>query len=583
MTGKYRYAIIIGCIFAALSAVLLIVPFVYIYNILDILLDSGGIISDANTDVMISYGWKAVAAVMLGMLCYFIGLMCTHYAAFKTMVNVRYSLMDHLTKLPMGYHINNPSGKTRKIVNSDVGTTEGFIAHNIPDLAAAVVSPIAVLVLMMFFDWKLGLLCLLPIVIAFAIQFAWVLKRGRIGFIEQYQESLAEMENSAVEYVRGISVVKVFGQTVHSFKSFYDSIVKYKDYVLLYTMSMRSAMTTFMTIANASFLLLIPAGIIIGQAATGTGDFVLSFMFYLIFTPTATVAIVRILYMGSASMQVTKAVKRIDGIFKEKPLALPEKPEMPHDNKISFEEVSFTYEGGNDPALNRITFKAEEGTVTALVGESGSGKSTIANLIPRFWDVAEGSVSIGGVDVRNMEHKELMDRVGCVFQDSFLFKASIFDNILIGNPYAKREDVLKAAELAQCGDIIAKFSDGIDTIIGTEGIYLSGGEQQRIALARMILKDPPIVVLDEATAFADPENEHEIQAAIDGLIRNKTVVIIAHRLSTIKDSDNILVLDRGKIVESGKHDDLVSEGGKYSDMWNEYQKGIKWSIKGADA
>ncbi len=583
MAGKYRFAIILGCIFAALSSILLVGPFVCIYYIFEIIIESGGVVADMDTGMMIRYGWMAVGLVVAGMLCYFVGLMCTHYGAFKTMAKTRYALMQHLISLPLGYHINNPSGKIRKVVDSNVAQTEGFLAHNIPDLAAAVVAPITIIVMMMFFDWRLGLLCIIPLIMGFAIQFAWVMKRSRMGFIELYQESLAEMENSAVEYVRGISVVKVFGQTVRSFKNFYDSIVRYKDYVLKYTMSMRGAMTTFMTLVNASFIFLIPAGIIIGQAATGNEQFVLSLMFYLVFTPTATVAMVRLLYTGSATMQVGDSVTRINNILEQKPLEITNDPKVPSDNEVVFDKVTFTYEGGKDPAIREVSFKAKEGTVTALVGPSGSGKSTIANLIPRFWDVDNGSVTIGGVDVRNVDPKELMDRIGYVHQESFLFKESIYDNILIGDPTADRERVLKAAEMARCNDIIEKFPDGIDTIIGTKGTYLSGGEKQRIALARVILKDPPIIVLDEATAFADPENEHEIQMAINELIKNKTVIMIAHRLSTVREADNIIVIDEGSITECGMHDQLLSKDGTYAAMWTEYQKGIAWNIKGAGA
>lgn len=583
MAGKYRFAIILGCIFAALSSILLVGPFVCIYYIFEIIIESGGVVADMDTGLMIRYGWTAVGLVVTGMLCYFAGLMFTHYGAFKTMARTRYDLMHHLISLPLGYHINNPSGKIRKVVDSNVGQTEGFLAHNLPDLAAAVVAPITVIIMMMFFDWKLGLLCLIPLIMGFAIQFVWVMKRSRMGFIEMYQESLAEMENSAVEYVRGISVVKVFGQTVRSFKNFYDSIVRYKDYVLKYTMSMRGAMTAFMTLVNASFIFLIPAGIIIGQAMTGNDQFVLSLMFYLVFTPTATVAMVRLLYTGSATMQVEDSVNRINNILEQRPLEITNDPKTPSNNEVAFDKVTFTYEGGKEPAVREVSFKAKEGTVTALVGPSGSGKSTIANLIPRFWDVDNGAVTVGGVNVKDIDQKELMDRIGYVHQESFLFKASIYDNILIGDPAADRKRVLMAAKLARCNDIIGKFSDGIDTIIGTKGTYLSGGEKQRIALARVILKDPPIIVLDEATAFADPENEYEIQMAINELIKNKTVIMIAHRLSTVIEADNIMVIDEGSITECGMHDQLLSKNGIYADMWKEYQKGIAWNIKGAGA
>jgi len=582
MGRRYRAAVVMGCILSAISAVLLMCPFVTVYYILEIILDSGGDVALMDTSKIVWYGWLSVILVVSGLLLNFTALMFTHYAAFRTMADIRYTLMEHLTRLPLGFHVRNPSGKIRKVIETNVSLTETYIAHVLPDMVASLISPIAILVIMMTFDWKLGLLCMVPMLIAFTAQATWMARGKSQRFLDEYQRSLGDMENSAVEYVRGISVVKVFGQTVHSFKTFYKSIIHYRDFVIRYTMSMRGMMIIFMILTNATFFVLVPAGIIWGQAATG-GNFVLSFVFYVVFIPCTASALMKLLYMSSYTMQLTDAVTRIDAILAERPLELPKDPKRPEGNDIEFKGVRFTYDGNSEPALEGIDFIAAEGKVTALVGASGSGKTTIANLIPRFWDVDEGSVSIGGVDVRQMNVKNLMDTVGFVFQDTFLFKDSIRENIRIGNPSATDDDIMRAAELAQCMDIIEKLPNGMDTVIGTKGTYLSGGEQQRIALARAMLKNSPIVILDEATAFADPENEHNIQKALNELIRNKTVVMIAHRLSTIMNADKIIVLENGRMVEEGNHEALVSAGGRYSAMWQEYQRSTVWNIKEARA
>ena len=569
---------ILGCILAAISAILLIAPFVCVYYILEIIIQAGGDVAFMDTDLMIWYGWVAVGLVISGLMVNFGALMCTHYTAFKTLGDVRFALMKHMLRLPLGFHIKNPSGNIRKVVEKNVAATENYMAHLLPDFVSALVAPITIVAMMLFFDWKLGLLCLLPIIMAFIVQSVWMAKGTSRKFMDEYQRSLGNMENCAVEYVRGISVVKVFGQTVHSFKTFYDSIVHYKDFVSKYTMSMRGMMISFMVLTNITFLILVPTGIVWGLQATG-GDFILSFVFYVVFIPCATAALMKLLYMSSYTMQVQDAVKRIDAILDEKPLEYSAETKVPENSSIEFKNVNFTYEGNTQPALADLSFTAAEGTVTALVGTSGSGKTTVANLIPRFWDVNDGSITIGGVDVRQIDQKVLMDKVGFVFQDTFLFKDTIRENIRIGNPDATDEDILKAAELAQCKDILEKLPDGINTKIGTAGTYLSGGEEQRVALARTILKNSPIVLLDEATAFADPENEQNIQVALNELVKNKTVVMIAHRLSTIKNADNIIILEEGKLIEEGTHDHLISTGGKYASMWNEYQRSTAWNIK----
>lgn len=581
LTGKLKILLIFGCILAAIGSVLSLGPFVYIYFIIEEILIVGGNISLVNTGLVIDYGWSALIFAILGILFTFAALMCTHVVAFKTIKNVRYDLLRHLTTLPLGFHTMNPSGKIRKIVETNTIQLEDYIAHRLPDLAGSMVTPVVILILLMYFDWILGIICLIPLIAGFAIQYS-IMKRSSQEFLEVYQNSLEDMNNSAVEYVRGISVVKVFGQTIYSFKNFYDSIIRYKDFVLKYALSMEKSMSLFVTIINGAFFLLIPAGIILSSLATNYESFVLSFIFYAIFTPVTASMLMKIMYTASDQMMVSESLKKIDALFNEKPLKESENPRTPENNDITFKDVNFSYINENkhkdEMALEDISFKVVEGKIMALVGPSGGGKTTIANLIPRFWDVDKGEITIGEVNIKEMAYPELMDRLSIVFQDVYLLKDSILNNIKFPKPDATREEVLEAARLAQCEDILEKLPDGIDTVIGTKGIYLSGGEKQRIALARAILKDSPIIIFDEATAFADPENEYKIQLAFEELTKNKTVIMIAHRLSSIKNVDEILVLDKGKILERGNHNELLKKEGFYAKMWKEYQSGLSWDV-----
>jgi ATP-binding cassette subfamily B protein IrtA len=580
LTGKLKILLILGCILSAIGSVLTLGPFVYIYFIIKEILMVSGNISLVNTDLLISYGWLALIFAVSGILVTFAALMCTHFVAFKTIKNVRYDLLRHLTTLPLGFHTMNPSGKIRKIVETNTIQLEDYIAHRLPDLAGSMVMPFAILILLMYFDWVLGIICLLPLIAGFATLYS-IMKGSSQEFLEIYQNSLEDMNNSAVEYVRGISVVKVFGQTIYSFKNFYDSIIRYKNYVLEYALSMEKAMSSFVTTINAAFFLLVPAGIILSSLATNYESFVLSFIFYVIFAPVTASMLMKIMYTASDQMMVSESLKKIDALFNEKPLKEPENPQTPENNDIAFKNVSFSYiseDKNKEMALEDISFKVDEGKIIALVGPSGGGKTTIANLIPRFWDVDEGEITIGGVNIKEIVYPELMDRMSIVFQDIYLLKDSILNNIKLPKPDATREEVLEAARLAQCEDILEKLPDGIDTVIGTKGIYLSGGEKQRITLARAILKDSRIIIFDEATAFADPENEYKIQLAFEELTKNKTVIMIAHRLSSIKNVDEILVLEKGKILESGTHDELVKNDGLYAKMWKEYQSGLSWDV-----
>ena len=579
MTGNYKLLLGLACGLSATSAIINLAPFLFIYQIIEELLKGVGNISLINKELLLKYGLGALITAIGGFFLYFIALMCSHLAAFQTIYKLKMQLVKKMSMLSLGFHNVNSSGRLRKIIESDVEQTEAFIAHQMPDLCGSIIMPIAIIIMLLSFDWKLGLLSLLPILIGFAILYITMGTKNGQNHLKTYQDSLEDMNNSAVEYVRGISVVKVFGQTVFSFKRFYESIIRYKDYAVSYTKSFQKPFTWFTTIINSTFFFLIPVGIIISAHSKDYKSFVLSFIFYVVFTPATASVLMKLMYTNNYAMLVTESIERIDNILNEDILPEAVKSEIPKDYSINFSDVSFSYEGNEEMAIKNIDFTATQGTVTALVGSSGGGKTTIANLIPRFFDVSKGTISIGGIDIRNISTEKLMDMVSFVFQDVFLFKLSIFDNICFGLKNATREDVLKAARAAQCMDIIDKLPNGIDTVIGSNNIHLSGGEKQRIALARAILKDSPIIILDEATAFADPDNENKIQLAFEKLMKNKTVIMIAHRLSTIKNADNILVIKNGEILESGTHNKLIQENGQYTRMYNLYTKNISWNIK----
>ncbi len=586
LTGQWKFILILGGILSAIGAVLTLGPFICIYYIINEILLVNGNMAMINTELVIEYGWMALILAISGIFFNFLALMCTHIVAFKTIKNVRYDLLKHLAKLSLGFHSLNPSGKIRKIVETNTLQLEDFIAHRIPDLVGSLVTPIAIIILLFYFDWILGIICLIPLILGFIIQFS-IMSTSSQKFLAQYQKYLEEMNNSAVEYVRGISVVKVFGQTVYSFKNFYNSIIEYTDFVLKYTLSLEKPMSLFVTIINGAFFLLVPAGIILSNYASNYESFVLSFIFYVIFAPVTASMLMKIMYTASDNMLINESLKKIDNLFYEKPLVETKNPEKPLNNNIEFENVNFSYIDGEisenkSLALNNVSFKVEEGTITALVGPSGGGKTTVANLIARFWDVNSGKILIGDVNIKNISSSNLMDKISIVFQDVYLFKDSILNNIRFSKPDATKKEVLESAKLAQCDDILKKLPKGIDTIIGTDGIYLSGGEQQRIALARAILKDSPIIIFDEATAFADPENEYKIQLAFEELTKNKTTIMIAHRLSSIKNVDKILVLDKGKIIEKGNHEELIKKQGQYFKMWNDYKEGLSWNITKSD-
>ena len=527
------------------------------------------------------YGWLAFAAAVIGILVYFAALMCTHLAAFRTATNIRKQGMAHLMRTPLGFFDANASGLLRNRLDGAAAETETLLAHNLADIVGTIAMFISMLVLMFVFDWRMGAACLLAAVISLAAMS--VMMGGKNAkLIAEYQKAQDHISKAGTEYVRGIPVVKIFQQTVYSFKAFRKAIEDYSIKSEHFTCDICSKpQSVNLTFTEAAFAFLVPAALLIAPAALRDGNFagfITNFAFYAVFSAVISTALARIMFMASGMMQATNALARIKQIMDAPILTVPASPRKPKDNSVEFKDVSFTYDGADLPALDHVSFRVEAGQTVALVGPSGGGKTTAASLIPRFWDVTSGGVEVGGVNVCDIDPHVLMDQVAFVFQNSRLFKASILENVRAARPDASREEVMAALSAAQCDDIIAKLPLGADTQIGTEGTYLSGGEQQRVALARAILKNAPIVVLDEATAFADPENEVLIQKAFAALTKGRTVIMIAHRLSTVVNADRIIVLDAGRAVESGTHEELVKAGGLYARMWADYNQAASWRI-----
>ena len=574
---NYKYLTIASWILATVSAFIALVPFYYIWRLIKEVIRVSPDFDKAQN--LSAYGWLAVGSAVLAMLIYMGGLICSHLAAFHVQATMRSRLMRHIMSLPLGFMDEDGSGKVRKIVNESSAATETYLAHQLPDKCVATATPIGLVVLLLVFDWRLGLLSLIPIVLGFAIM-STMMGANMKKKMEEYQNALEEMSSEAVEYVRGIPVVKTFGQSVFSFKRFRDSIKKYEKWTIAYTKDLRIPMMGLTTAINSVFAILIAATFWLGgvKSESADGTFLLNLMFYIIITPIITVTMTKMMYAGENVMIVEDALNRIDGLLEKKPLPQSVNPAKPQDASISFQNVSYRYDGAADDAIHNISLDIKAGEHIAFVGPSGGGKSTLAKLIARFADVKSGSIEIGGANVKNIKASDLMDTVSFVFQDSKLLKMSIFDNVRMGNKNATREEVIEALHNAQCDDIIEKLPGGIDTVIGSKGTYLSGGETQRIAIARAMLKNAPILILDEATAFADPDNEAKVQAAFSKLSEGKTVIMIAHRLSSVTGVDRIYVLKNGQICQSGTHESLLSQDGLYAHMWKEFNKSVSWKV-----
>lgn len=574
---NYKYLTIASWVLATVSAFIALVPFYYIWRLIKEVIRVSPDFDRAQN--LSAYGWCAVGSSVLAMLIYMGGLICSHLAAFHVQATMRSRLMRHIMSLPLGSMDEDGSGKVRKIINESSAATETYLAHQLPDKCVATATPIGLVVLLLVFDWRLGLLSLIPVVLGFAIM-STMMGANMKKKMEEYQNALEEMSSEAVEYVRGIPVVKTFGQSVFSFKRFRDSIKKYEKWTIAYTKDLRVPMMGLTTAINSVFAILIAATFWLGGVKSGSvdGTFLLNLMFYIIITPIITVTMTKMMYAGENVMIVEDALNRIDGLLEKKPLPQSVNPEKPQDASISFKNVSYRYDGASDDAIHNISLDIKSGEHIAFVGPSGGVKSTLAKLIARFADVNSGFIEIGGVNVKNIKASDLMNTVSFVFQDSKLLKMSIFDNVRMGNKNAMREEVIEALHNAQCDDIIEKLPGGIDTVIGSKGTYLSGGETQRIAIARAMLKNAPILILDEATAFADPDNEAKVQAAFSKLSEGKTVIMIAHRLSSVTEVDRIYVLKNGQICQSGTHENLLSQDGLYAHMWKEFNKSVSWKV-----
>ena len=575
--GRRRVLTYLSWVLSAVSALTALVPFIFVWLIVREVIEANGNFAAVQGSLSV-YGWWAVGSALISMLVYFAALMCSHVAAFRVAGNMRKRAVRHIGALPVGFMNSLGSGRVRRIVNESSGATETYLAHQLPDMVGAFATPVGMIVLLFVFDWRLGLLSLIPTVLGFIIM-SKMTGKDMARKMKEYQSALENMNNEAVEYVRGVPVVKTFGQTVFSFKRFKGSIDSYHTWVVAYTKSLMWPMVAFTTAINCVFVPLIIAGLCF-TAGGVDGTFLLNLIFYIIFTPIISVTLMKVMFMSENNMIVSDALQRIDGILAIKPLPEPSAPQPPKDNSVTFENVTFAYEGADRNAIDGITLDVKAGKTVALVGPSGGGKTTAAGLVARFWDTASGAVKVGGVNVKDIDRQTLNDTVAYVFQDSKLLKTSIFENVRMGRPSATREEVLAALHNAQCDDILNKFPHGVDTVIGSKGVYLSGGEQQRIAIARVMLKNAPVLVLDEATAFADPENEAAVQRAFERLANGRTVIMIAHRLTTVQNADKIYVLKDGKIAEEGTHAWLMEQNGLYHDMYDEYRTSIAWKVGG---
>ena len=571
--GNYRYFTYASWVLSAVSALVALVPFVYIWKILRDVLNAAPDYAQAVS--IPHYGWMAVLFAVLAYLIYIAALMCSHLSAFRVATNLRLEVSEHLATLPLGFTETFGSGKLRKIIHESTGAAETFLAHQLPDKYNAMATPIGLLVLLLVFDWRLGLLSLVPVALGFVIMSAMTGRR-MADKMRQYGNALESMSNEAVEYVRGIPVVKTFGQSVFSFKKFKATIDEYEKWVIAYTKELRMPMMLYTAAINGVFAFLIVGGLLFTRNGV-TSEFLLNLLFYIIITPVISLTLTRIMYMSENELVVADALARVDSVLDAEPVPENDHPRHPKDASVSLKDVHFSYDGKTD-VIKGVSLKIQPGQMVAFVGPSGGGKSTLANLICRFFDVQSGSVRVGEADVRDIPKEELMDTISFVFQNSRLLKGSILDNVRLGRAQATEAEVLAALKAAQCMDIVEKFPEGIHTVIGTKGVYLSGGEQQRIAIARAMLKNAPILLLDEATAFADPDNEVRVQAAFAQLAKGKTVIMIAHRLSTVANADCIYVVQDGQIAESGTKDELCAQNGLFARMWQDYQASVQWKV-----
>ena len=568
--GGHKALIVAGRCIAALSAVIALIPYYDLWQIIRIA------VNGKDTDEISHYAWQAVILTILSLLVYIVALMCTHIAAFRIQANMRSSLMRRIITLPLGVFDEDGTGKIRRIVSDSTAATETYIAHNIPDKAVAAVTPVGLIVLILAFNWKIGLFCMIPALLGFAAMMS-MMGKDMQDKMKEYQNALEVMSSEATEYVRGVPVVKTFGQTVHSFTRFKAAIDGFGKWAIDYTVMLRIPMTMFMTCINSVYIFIVIAAYFITKDGTVAAD-ILDIMYYIIVTPLVTVALTKLAYSGEAEMTLIDSLKRVESIMEIKPLEETNTGKKAQDNGVELKKVTYRYKDAVRDAVKNVSLRIAPGEHVAFVGPSGSGKTTLAELMVRFFDVTEGEILIGGVNVRDIPSKELMKQVSFVFQDSRLLKKSILENVRMGKPDATEQEVMDALEKAQCMDIIEKLPKGIHTVIGEKGTYLSGGEQQRITIARAVLKNAPILVLDEATAFADPDNETKVQKAFEELSEGKTMVMIAHRMSTVRSADRIFVMNNGECVEEGKHEELMEKNGLYKRLFEEYSKSVEWKV-----
>jgi ATP-binding cassette subfamily B protein len=579
LAGKHKGLVVSSGILSVMASAVSFVPYLAVYFLIREIIAVFPNFTKLEAARMMGCGFMALLGVFCNVLFYFAALALSHIAAYGTLYELKLHFIAHITRLPLGFHIGTGSGALRKIMDENIESVEGFIAHQLPDMIAAFTAPVVMIIMLFAVDWRYGLASLAGILIAFTIQAVFTGGEKQKARIKEYQSTLEAMSGATVEYIRGIAVVKAFHQTVYSFKRLHEAITNYTRAVGPYTLSSENIMSGYITVTNNIYLFLIPVGIFIGSHTTDYAAFAADFLFYLVFVPAIASILMKVMYTAIVSMQVAGNVERMDDILQEKAIPVTENPKTAGEYAISFENVSFSYSGkAEGAALDGVSFTARQGETTAIVGPSGGGKSTIAHLIPRFYDVHTGAVKIGGVDIRDMKISDLMDTVSFVFQDTWIFKQSIMENIRMGRPAATDNDVVTAAKAARCHDFLESLPEGYQTVFGRKGLHLSGGEMQRIAIARALVKNAPILVLDEATAFSDPENEWLIRQALGELMKNRTVIMIAHRLSTVTGAHKILVMDKGRLVEEGTHRELLDRKGRYQELWDTYSSTLKWGL-----